>query len=1186
MMPTDLAVQPSSPPAILGVADLLPVLERAFAQGGTFRDMLVALSEHRPCLISGAALREALDACHVRQALDEFLPYPQVVESLDEVYVTQSGNQSVIELHFAQPHAIPQSTPIGTVTVQIDRTLTLSIDERGDVTLKPGDMRLRWLGMTEPLLVRLRRIDGPQGAQDVVQVSAGNVLSQTTPLSVLTVPTAPAPAIAIAPPPPPAPAAPPVTITVVVVHRLPGRVRLRPDGLYRNPAQKERIERRLARQPGIRAVAANIRTGTVLVHFDATMSIEEVQARLVQALTGAEEADPRQPQHPWHTMPVAEVAQILGASLNNGLDPIAARQRLHELGANALPDIHRRSTFSMLIEQFSSLPVALLGVSAILSIATGGVADGVVILSVVLINAGIGFFTEHWAEQTIAGLSHSARPVARVVRGGIEHDLPGEELVPGDVVVLKRGMPVPADARLIEADDLTVDESALTGESIPVAKRADVTLGRETPLGSRANMVYRGATVTGGGGRALVVATGATTEVGQIQRMLTETEQPETPLQRQLRTLGSQLALLSLAICGGVFVIGLLRGHGFLMMLKTSVSLAVAAIPEGLPTVATTTLALGLRRLERQNILVRRLVAVETLGAAQDVCLDKTGTITLNQMTLVTVFAGRHLYRHEEATFRRDEDGTNGARTGELAYLLQLTALCSEVRIEMTNGSLRLQGTPTEIALVQAAFDAGIDVAALRRRHPLLRAQPRSEQRGYMVTWHADDDHELLAIKGAPDQVLAMCNRHLCDGVVQPLLERDRVRIVTENERMAGQALRVLGVAYAYGSDPPEERRDLIWVGLAGIADPPRPGMRELMARFRAAGLHPIIVTGDQSATAHAIARQIGLRHDGRLEGLDAAQLEHIPPDVLRSLAQRIDIFSRVSPAHKLRIVQALQRAGRVVAMTGDGINDGPALRAADIGIAMGRDGSQLAQEVADIVIRDDNLQTIIVAIEQGRTIYDDIKKAVHFILASNASEIAVTLIATAIGIGEPFNPIQLLWINLVTDIFPELALGVELPEADVMARPPRDPHAPMFSRADLQNIGIEGMVLTASTLVVYGIGLSRYGIGPRASTMAFSTITTAQLLHALSCRSERHSIFARGACPPNPYMPLAVGSGLGLQAMATLLPGLRGILGTMPLGPLDWVIVAGAAIVPLIVNEIKKEIVHARFREETHEER
>ncbi len=1183
-MTTDLSVK-SSAPSVWSVADLQPVLETAFGSGGTFRDLLVALSSKGPCLIPGAALREALDACQIRQALDEFLPYPQVVESLDEVYVTRSGDQPEIALHFAQPHALPQSTPFGTVTIHIGRTLTLILDERGDAMLKPGDMRVRWLGVTENLLVRLRRIEDPQGAQDVVQVSAGNILSQTTPLSVLTLRAAPIREVVA----PVTPAPPPTEVVITVVHCLPGRVRLRVAGLYRNPAQKERIERRIARQPGIRAVSANILTGTVLIRCDPTTSVEEVEAQLVRILVGVDELDQAQVQRPWHTLSVAEVAQILDTSPDQGLDPAVARRRLNEAGANVLPDIRRRSAFSMLIAQFSSLPVALLGVSAILSIATGGIADGVVILSVVLINAGIGFFTENWAEKTIAGLSRGAKPVARVVRAGAACYLPGEELVPGEVIVLQRGMPVPADARLIETDDLTVDESALTGESVPVAKRADVILAPDTPLGSRINMVYRGAIVTGGSGRAIVVATGAATEVGHIQRMLAEAEQPETPLQRQLRVLGSQLALLSLAICGGVFAIGLLRGQGFLVMLKTAVSLAVAAIPEGLPTVATTTLALGLRRLERQNILVRRLVAVETLGAVQDVCLDKTGTITLNQMTLVAVFVGMTRFRHEAATFQQEDDGTSSASAGELIALLRLTALCSDVHIETNNGALQLQGTPTEIALVRAAINAGIDVVALRQQHPLLRVQLRSAQRNYMVTWHAngnDNNDELMAIKGAPDQVLAMCSYHLCQGIVQPLSDRDRTRIVTENEQMAGQALRVLGVAYTYGDNLPDERRDLIWVGLAGIADPPRPGMRELIARFRAAGLHPIMVTGDQSATAHAIARQIGMRRDGHLEGLDAAQLEHVPPDVLRSLAQRIDIFSRVSPAHKLRIVQALQRAGRVVAMTGDGINDGPALRAADIGIAMGRDSSQVAQEVADIVVRDDNLQTIIIAVEQGRTIYDDIKKAVHFILASNTSEIAVTLLATAIGAGEPLNPIQLLWINLVTDIFPELALGVEPPEADVMSRPPRDPQAPMFSRTDLQRIGVESALLTVATLTAYGIGLTRYGIGPRATTIAFETITAAQLLHAFSCRSERHSMFEPGACPPNRYVPMAIGGGIGLQVLATILPGLRGILGATPLGLFDWALVASTAVTPLLINEIAKELMYAQNRREIREKR
>lgn len=1165
--------QPANRPplSIYGVADLGPILEDAFGVGGTFRDLLVALSARPPCLISGAILREALDATQLRQALDDFLPYPQLVESLDEIRVFRSGAQPVVEFHFAQPHTIPQETAFGAVTVQVARTLSFRIEENGDVTLQPGDMRLRWLGVTENLLVRIRRIEGPQGAQDMLQVSAGNVLSQATPLSLLTMPARPARKAVV----PAAPPVPPPAAIAVTVHCLPGRIRLRVAGLYRNPAQKARIERRLAGQRGVHAVSANILTGTVLVQCDARISAGDLELRVSAIVTGAEDpASGGTVSHPWHLLDGAEVARLQGSSISDGLDPAVARQRLEELGANALPDAHRRSRVSMVLEQFSSLPVILLGASALLSIATGGLADGVVILSVVLINAGIGYFTEDWAETTITSLSRGARPVARVVRAGVEHDLPGEELVPGDLIVLKRGMPVPADARLVATDDLTVDESALTGESVPVAKHAGVLVERDAPLGSRANMIYRGAIVTGGGGRALVVATGLATEVGQIQRMLAETEQPETPLQRQLRILGSQLALASLAICGGVFVIGLLRGQGLLLMLKTAVSLAVAAIPEGLPTVATTTLALGVRRLERRNILVRRLVAVETLGAIQDVCLDKTGTITLNQMRLVAVFTAMRLYRHEEGAFRCDDEVQRGAQADDdLARLLRLAFLCSEVQIVSTDAGPATQGTPTETALADAALDAGIDVVDLRQRFPLLRAQPRSEQRGYMVTWHDDGGTGLLAIKGAPDQVLGLCNRQSRQGVVIPLTDDDRARIVTENERMAGQALRVLGVAYGSGNDAPEDRRDLIWVGLAGIADPPRAGMQQLMERFRAAGLHPIMVTGDQSATAHAVARQIGLRRDGHLEGLDAAQLEHVPPDVLRSLAQRLDIFSRVSPAHKLRIVQALQRAGRVVAMTGDGINDGPALRAADIGIAMGQDGSQLAQEVADIVVRDDNLQMIIVAVEQGRAIYDDIKKAVHFILAGNSSEIGLMLLATTAGLGEPLNPIQLLWINLVTDIFPELALGVELPETDVMARPPRDPQAPMFSRADVRRIGLEGAALTASALTAYGVGLARYGIGPRASTIAFTSLTAAQLLYAISCRSEQHTMFEPAACPPNPYLPLAVGGGLALQVLATLLPGLRRILGVVPLGPFDWALAAGAAVAPLLISEMTKEL-------------
>jgi Ca2+-transporting ATPase len=823
-----------------------------------------------------------------------------------------------------------------------------------------------------------------------------------------------------------------------------------------------------------------------------------------------------------------------------------------------------------MLDQFASLPVALLGVSALVSMLTGGLLDGIVILGVVMLNAGIGYTTEHWAEQTIAGLNRGLQPQARVIRDRRERDLPGELLAPGDLIVLRRGAAVPADARLIEAEQLSVDESALTGESMPVSKRVDSLVERDTPLGSRSNMVYRGAVVTGGSGRALVVSTGLDTEVGEIQRLLGEAHQPETPLQRQLRTLSAQLVAGALAVCGGIFAVGLLRGQAVGPMLKTTIALAVAAVPEGLPTMATTTLAIGLRRLEQQGVLVRRLAAVETLGAVEYLCLDKTGTITRNEMILLMACAGGTRYEHTDAGFSVRGEPVRPDAEPDLVEVLRLAALCSEVELHTGTDRPQLMGTPTEVALVRAAIEAGIDVGALRTRTPLLRSRLRSEGRGFMDTLHQDGNGHLLAVKGSPDQVLALCNRLRDRGAVRPLTEEDRARIEMENERMAGQALRVLGVAALPDDGLPEQRRDLIWAGLAGIADPPRAELPGLIERLRAAGVQTMMITGDQSATVTAVARQIGLSHAGRIESLDAARLEELSPDVLCGLVEQVDIFSRVSPAHKLYIVQALQRAGRIVAMTGDGINDGPALRAADIGIAMGESGSDVAQEVADMVVRDDNLATIIAAIEQGRTIYGDIKKAVHFILASNTSEILLTLAATMAGLAEPLTPLQLLWINLVTDVFPELALGLEPPERDVLRRPPRDSRSAMFSRADVRRIGVEGAVLTASALGAYGWGLARYGPGPRAGSLTFTTLTAAQLLYAISCRSERHWRLDREPALPNPFMTLAVGGGLGLQG-AALLPGLRGLLGTAPLGPIDWLLVVALSATPFFAGELLK---------------
>jgi len=1188
-------------PVSFTLEEVSDILVGTFAQGGTLRDLFIALSAPPPAIITGSDLRAVLDTYALRGAFDELLQNPQVLEALDTVWSGTRDGRPTLLFHFARPQSFTQATPVGPVKVNLGRTLTFTLDEQGNAALQPGDITMRWLLVRENLLVQLRRVTNDDGQiQDVVQLSAGHIVSQRYPLSVFTLPAALAPVVTATPVPVPLPAeapAPPATqpaqgeilpapvttiesvsAAVAVVHQTRGRLRLRIGGLYRNQRCKMQLEQELRRQSGIRHVSANVLTGNLLVVYDVLLTPDAIQQWISHILLGKTlllAGQLGQPGEPWHLLEPTAIVDLLESSLDAGLAPAVATARLRACGPNALPEPQHRSGFSIFAEQLQSLPVALLGASALLSVLTGGVADGAVILGVVLINASLGYATEQWAEQTIAGLSRGLRPTALVIRDGREAEIPGEQLVPGDLIVLKRGMYVPADARLLATEDLTIDESPLTGESIPIAKDSALLTAREIPLGSRRNMVYRGTVVTGGSGYALVVATGVATEVGQIQRMLTETEHPETPLQRQLRVLGGQLALLSLAICGGVFVLGILRGRGLLQMLKTAVSLAVAAVPEGLPTVATTTLALGLRRLEQQQVLVRRLVAVETLGALQYVCLDKTGTITLNRMTLVTVFTGAVVYQRRSAGFQCDEQAVDPQCTPDLFELLRLTALCSEVELIQEDDRTLLKGTPTESALVQAAMDAGVDVVNLRRQFPLRRMRLRSEQRIFMDTLHDDRANGnpgiLLAVKGEPNQVLSLCNRHLCQGEILPLTEADYTRIITENERMAGRALRVLGIAYGHGEGLPEQEHKLIWVGLAGIADPPREGMPALMDQFHQAGIRTVMITGDQSATAYAIAKQIGLSHDGTFESLDATRLESLPPDVLRSLAQRVNLFSRVSPAHKLQIVQALQKAGHVVAMTGDGINDGPALRAADIGIAMGKEGSDVAQEVADIVVRDDNLATIIAAIEQGRTIYDDIKKAIHFILASNTSEILITLTATAVGLGEPLNPMQLLWINLITDIFPELALGLEPPESDIMQRLPRDPQAPMFTRTDIRRIGMEGVLITASAMTAYSWGLARYGMGPAAGTLAFTSLTGAQLLYAISCRSEPHSIFSAHRFPHNPYIPLAVGGGLALQGLATVTPLLRSMLGITPLGLTDWAVAAATAVTPLFVREVAK---------------
>jgi Ca2+-transporting ATPase len=868
-----------------------------------------------------------------------------------------------------------------------------------------------------------------------------------------------------------------------------------------------------------------------------------------------------------------------GSSASAGLSEAAAQQRFTQYGPNLLPESVPRSGWSIFFDQFKTLPVALLGVAAGISVATGGLADAVVILGVVIINASIGYTTERQTEKTIQGLKNLVQPSAAVIRSSAMQNIKAKDVVPGDLLVLRPGSYIAADARLIEAKYLSVDESALTGESMPVVKTTQKLQAPDLTLADRTNMVYMGTLVTGGQGLAVVVATGRFTEVGNIQTLVGEARPPETPLERQMDRLGVQLVYATLIVSGIVFVVGILRGYGFLQMLKTSIALAVAAVPEGLPTVTTTTLALGIRRMRQLNVLIRHLDAVETLGSVETICLDKTGTITMNRMSVVQVHAGMRRFEVTEDRLTSNGKTVNPYTNVDLLRLLHLSVLCNESMVSAQEGNYIVDGSSTENALIYLALGAGVDVNSLRSLHPLVKVNHRSEDRHFMSTLHwSNDKQQLLALKGSPTEVLSLCKWYIRDGRQHVLDDDTRGILDAENERMAGEALRVLAVAYVISDGNTMHTEDmmqqgLVWAGLVGMADVVRNGVKNLIGTFHRAGIDTVMITGDQSPTAYAIGKELNLSKGDELKILDSTNLSQLEPEVMKALAGRVHVFARVSPAHKLQIVQALQSAGKVIGMTGDGINDGPALKAADIGIAMGHTGTDVAREVADVVLEDDNLETMIVAISQGRTIYNNLRKSVRYMLSKNTAEIMIIFTALAAGMGQPFNVMQLLWINLISDIFPGLALAQEPPEPDVLLRPPRDPEEPLIKTADFKRLLFEASTISAGTLAAYGYGALRYGPGPQAGTMAFTNFVTAGLLHAISHRSESHSIFDAERLAPNKYLTIALTGSLGVQSLTLVVPGLRSFLGMSPLNPFDLAISIGTAVAPLLINEATKKI-------------
>ncbi len=1012
-------------------------------------------------------------------------------------------------------------------------------------------------------------------------------------------------------------------VTPVSNHKQ-GRVRLMVHGLYRSPKLKQRLERRLSEVEGIHSVEANILTGKMLVKHARDISLEHVietveaelggrkriqrpirkptpdplklavkvaVSGLSQLIGGAQSPAPafgttvgavavsgggKEIQQPraWHIMGPDEVLEHLGVAIKQGLSSDEAEIRLARYGENTLTAAEKRSDLAIFIDQFLNAPVALLGASAVISVVTGGVVDAMVIMGVVLINGMIGFVTERQSEKAIASLAKTGVREVTVLRNGVTKSVPVESIVPGDILVLVPGTYIAADIRLLQTHRLSVDESALTGESIPVNKNHEFVGIAETPLGDRVNMAFMGTHVTGGSGEGVVIGTAEATELGQIQTMVGEAEAPQTPMERQLENLGTQMVYISAGVCVIVAGVGILRGFGWLEMLKSGVSLAVAAVPEGLPAVATTTLAMGIGNMRQHNVSVRHLDAVETLGSVQVFCMDKTGTLTMNRMAVVAVHSGEQSYEVSESQFHADGKQCDPLAREELVRLMQVVSLCSEVEISEDGDTLHLEGSATEQALVDMALNSGIDVVALRKKYPIVRTRYRAEGRPYMSTLHTyDSDKHLLAVKGSPDAMLDMCTHQMKGGKRIPLTDEARAEILEQNRRMAAASLRVLGAAYRDldSARMPAKTNQLTWLGLSGMADPMRPCMDKLIQMYHRAGIKTIMITGDQAATAQAIGEQLGLSGDQPLQVLESTKLDEMDPELLAGLARNVQVFARVSPAHKLKIVRALQEAGYVVAMTGDGINDGPALKASDIGVAMGEGGTNVAREVSDVVLEDDNLHTMRIAVRQGRTIYGNIRKMIHFMVSTNLTEIEVMLIGIAAGWGQPMNPMQLLWINLVTDIFPGLALSMEPPEPGVMDRDPRDPDEAIIAGNDLKRMLFESGTIGLGVMGAYYAGMRRYGIGPAAATLAFNTLTMSELAHAYSSRSHYKNVFGGIKLPPNKALLAAIGGMTVLQGIVSVLPGARRLLGTTPMAMVDLLIVAAGVLGPLILNEATK---------------
>jgi Ca2+-transporting ATPase len=887
-----------------------------------------------------------------------------------------------------------------------------------------------------------------------------------------------------------------------------------------------------------------------------------------------------------HAEPAEDVLARLGVDPQIGLSADEVRKRRTRFGPNELKEPSSVPVWRRFLAQFIEPMVAILVVAAVVSGLLGDVIDTLAVLAIVLLNGVIGFIQEERAERALKALKQLSAPLAKVKRVSRLQTVKARDLVPGDLLVVEAGDSVAADARLIRSYNLRAHEAALTGESVPITKNAAAISDPHTPLGDRTNMVFLGTSIAAGKSDAVVVATGMETELGRIAGMLEHAEREATPLQRRLAQLGKILIVVILAIVAVIFVFRVVYGGDRLESFLLAVSLAVAAVPEGLPTVVTLVLAIGLQRLVERNALIRRLPAVETLGSVTVICSDKTGTLTRNEMTVREVVTGSAHYHVSGAGYeprgafhqRADEGGPDHGEaidprdSPDLMRAMQIAAWCNTAQVAQGaegKGGWHVIGDPTEGALVVAARKA--DVKAHGRDDRMLHEIPfDSERKAMSVLVRSPDDSAMMYTKGAPEVILGRCDQEWRHGQIERLTAARRGEIRLEATRMASRAMRVLALAYRHHPDArhPAARReeDLVFVGLVGMIDPPRDEVRVAVHLCRNAGIRPVMITGDHPATALTIGRELGIARDGD-RVLTGQELDALGDNDLAGMAEAVSVYARVSAEHKLRVVRALKARGNVVAMTGDGVNDAPALKAADIGVAMGITGTEVAKQASDMVLCDDNFASIVAAVAEGRGIFDNIRKFIHYLLASNASEILLMLLAAVVGWPAPLTAVQLLWINLVTDGFPALALGMEPPERDVMQRPPHPPNEPVINLHTGLTILYHGVLMAMVGVVSFAM---TYGHGDNlrsARAAAFGTMAFTQLFFSFACRSHARTLPELGLLS-NPYLFWAIAASAVLQFVVVTLPPARAVFGIPSDQGQSWLHVLPLALVPVTIIE------------------